>query len=71
MEKIKGKPSMDKPWLKYYNQEILDKKLPEKTIYEYVVENNVKKIEKLTFFNTETLIICFFLKEMVYYHCSK
>ncbi len=42
MEKIKGKPSMDKPWLKYYNQEILDKKLPEKTIYEYVVENNKK-----------------------------
>ena len=42
MEKIKVKPSMDKPWLKYYNQEILDKKLPEKTIYEYVVENNKK-----------------------------
>ncbi len=42
MENVKGKPSIDKPWLKYYNEEILNKKLPEKTIYEYVVENNKK-----------------------------
>ena len=42
MGNVKGKPSIDKPWLKYYNEEILNKKLPEKTIYEYVVENNKK-----------------------------
>lgn len=42
MEKITGKPSIDKPWLKYYDEEVLNKKLPEKTIYEYIAENNKK-----------------------------
>ena len=42
MEKITGKPSIDKPWLKYYDEEVLNKKLPEKTIYEYISENNRK-----------------------------
>ena len=40
MEKMTGKPSIDKPWLKYYDEEVLNKKLPEKTIYEYITENN-------------------------------
>ena len=40
MEKLTGKPSIDKPWLKYYDKEVLNKKLPEKTIYEYIVDNN-------------------------------
>lgn len=42
MEKMTGKPSIDKPWLKYYDEEVLNKKLPEKTIYEYIAENNKK-----------------------------
>lgn len=42
MEKMTGKPSIDKPWLKYYDEEVLNKKLPEKTIYEYITENNKK-----------------------------
>ncbi len=40
MEKMTGKPSIDKPLLKYYDEEVLNKKLPEKTIYEYITENN-------------------------------
>ncbi len=39
---LTGKPSLDKPWLKYYDEEVLNKKLPEKTIYEYIVDNNKK-----------------------------
>ncbi len=35
-----GYPSADKPWLKYYSQEAIHGKLPECTIYEYLVENN-------------------------------
>ena len=42
MEKMTGKPSIDKPWLKYYDEEVLNKTLPEKTIYEYITENNKK-----------------------------
>ena len=35
-----GYPSADKPWLKYYSQEAIHGKLPECTLYEYLVENN-------------------------------
>ena len=35
-----GFPSIDKPWLKYYTEEIISAKLPECTIYEYLWENN-------------------------------
>lgn len=41
MEKGKtGYPSIDKPWLKYYNEEAINGKLPECSIYEYMYENN-------------------------------
>lgn len=42
MKNLTGKPSIDKPWLKYYDEEVLKKELPEKTIYEYIVQNNKK-----------------------------
>ncbi len=35
-----GYPSIDKPWLKYYGDEAINGKLPECTIYEYLIENN-------------------------------
>lgn len=35
--KTTGYPSIDKPWLKYYSQEIIDAPLPECTIYEHVL----------------------------------
>jgi long-chain acyl-CoA synthetase len=42
MEQAKptGYPSVDKPWLKYYSEEIINAPLPDCTIYEYLVENN-------------------------------
>ena len=39
-KKLKGYPSIDKPWLKYYSEEAINAPLPECTIYEYLYENN-------------------------------
>jgi long-chain acyl-CoA synthetase len=33
-----GYPSIDKPWLKYYNKEITSKELPPQKIYDYIAE---------------------------------
>lgn len=35
-----GKPSLDKPWLKYYPKEVIDLELPKQTIYEYIYTPN-------------------------------
>ncbi len=37
---LTGYPSIDKPWLKYYDEEAINEPLPECTIYEYLWENN-------------------------------
>ncbi len=37
---ITGYPSIDKPWLKYYNKEAVNEPLPNCTIYEYLWINN-------------------------------
>ncbi len=37
---LTGKPSVDKPWLKYYDKNAIKDDLPENTIYGYLVENN-------------------------------
>lgn len=34
------KPSVRKPWLKYYSEEAVQAKLPKATIYHYIYENN-------------------------------
>lgn len=39
-KKLTGYPSIDKPWLKYYTEEVINAKLPECSIYEYLWENN-------------------------------
>jgi len=39
-KRLTGYPSIDKPWLKYYNEETVKSPLPECTIYEYLWENN-------------------------------
>jgi len=39
-KKLTGYPSIDKPWLKYYSEETINSKLPEKSIYEYMYDNN-------------------------------
>lgn len=38
--KMTGYPSIDKPWLKYYTEEAVNARLPQCTIYEYLLENN-------------------------------
>ena len=40
VEKRSNKPSVDRPWMKFYSEEARKAKLPEKTIYTYVKENN-------------------------------
>ncbi len=37
---ISGYPSIDKPWLKYYSKEAINNELTERSIYEYMYENN-------------------------------
>lgn len=34
---ITGYPSVDKPWLKYYSEEEVNIKLPERTMYEHIL----------------------------------
>ena len=39
-DKITGYPSVDKPWLKYYCEDIQSMPLPQMTMYQYVWNNN-------------------------------
>ena len=41
-----GKRSIDKPWLKYYSEDSIEKVLPEKTIYEYLYDSNKKYLNR-------------------------
>lgn len=42
---LTGYPSIDKPWLRYYNEEAVNAPLPECTIYECLWENNEDHLE--------------------------
>lgn len=50
-----GYPSIDKPWLKYYSQEIIDAPLPECTIYEHIFNNNQDNLDRtaLVYYGTK------------------
>ncbi|MBO4433616.1 MAG: acyl--CoA ligase [Clostridia bacterium] len=39
-QKLTGYPSIDKPWLKYYTEEVLALKAPECSVYRNIYENN-------------------------------
>lgn len=39
-EKTTGYPSIDKPWLKYYSEEVINAPVPAKTIYQYMYDGN-------------------------------
>ena len=40
-----GKPSQDKPWLKYYSEEAIVSDVPSMSIYDYVKLNNKDNFE--------------------------
>ena len=39
-KELTGYPSIDKPWLKYFDEELLKKPLPKCTVYQNIYENN-------------------------------
>ena len=49
MVRLSGYPSIDKPWLKYYSEEAINMKLPQKTMYEYAWENNKNHPKDIVF----------------------
>lgn len=44
---LTGYPSIDKPWLKYYRDEIINADLPTCTIYEYLYENSKDTLDNI------------------------
>ena len=46
-KKLTGYPSIDKPWLKYYNEDIIQKELPRMNIYEYMQHCNTHNLDKV------------------------
>ena len=51
-----GYPSQDKPWLRYFSDEIVYGSIPELTIYDYLVKNNAKfKGDKAILFLGKTI----------------
>lgn len=49
-----GYPSIDKPWLKYYDADLKNKPIPDCTIYEYIYENNKDTLDNyaINYFGT-------------------
>lgn len=52
---MKGYASIDKPWLRYYPQYLIDKELPKATIYDYILKSNnyYPKRVALNYFNNK------------------
>lgn len=44
---ITGYPSVDKPWLKYYSEEEVNIKLPERTMYEHILVKNANNLDRV------------------------
>ena len=42
-----GRPSIDKPWLKYYSEEAINAPLPERTMYTYLWEQNKDHLDDI------------------------
>ena len=45
-KELTGYPSIDKPWLKYYSDEAINAKLPECTMYEYILNSNQDNLKR-------------------------
>ena len=39
-DELTGYPSIDKPWLKYFDKELLEEPIPKCTIYQSIYQNN-------------------------------
>ena len=65
-----GKPSQDKPWLKYYSEEAIVSDVPSMSIYDYVKLNNKDnfEIKALNFFNHYGTILGFIYNEFYTYY---
>ena len=53
---LTGFPSIDKPWMKYYNQECFNvENLPESSLFKYLYENNQHNLDvtALNFFGNK------------------
>ena len=46
-QNMTGYPSIDKPWLKYYDEEAINAPLPECTVYEYLWEKNKEYLDNI------------------------
>ena len=46
---LTGYPSIDKPWLRYYSEEVVNTPLPHMTMYEYVREQNKDNLKGTAF----------------------
>lgn len=44
---LSGYPSIDKPWLKYYSDEVINTPLPESTIYEHIINCNADNLDRV------------------------
>ncbi len=42
-----GYPSIDKPWLKYYDSQIINQKLPLCSVYDFIYQNNKNHIDNI------------------------
>lgn len=47
-EKMTGYPSIDKPWLKYYSDDVKNDKYPQTTIYDYLYDNNKNYMNQIS-----------------------
>lgn len=45
---LTGYPSMDKPWLKYYNEDVINGSYKELSVYDYLYENNKNYLEQIS-----------------------
>lgn len=46
-QKLTGYPSIDKPWLKYYQKEAIKASMPKCTLYEYLYKSNKNHLENV------------------------
>lgn len=44
---LTGYPSIDKPWLKYYSEEVINTPIPQKTMYELIYDSNKHRLNNV------------------------